>query len=193
MISLSPTTPLLSSLSTRIQAGGTARLASVAPKTTGSPKKLSVLLVSIKAPHHCGVYQNQNLAPAHHLLYATAPPKPSIIFVLRHCASPSAARRRISHSVSFLLASGCSSSHYLLVVTACTLSLFSVVFVCHCVSPPAARRRLRLRQLRSPSWSLYMSEDAGRFASALAPALSLAHFPHPPSHLLSLTSAPSSL
>ncbi|KAK9100133.1 hypothetical protein Scep_023563 [Stephania cephalantha] len=80
----------------------------------------------IEAPHHCGVYQNQNppvTAPAHHLLHATAPPKPSIIFVLRHCASPPAARRRISHSVSFLLASGCSSSHSLLVVTAPALSL----------------------------------------------------------------------
>ncbi|KAK9160790.1 hypothetical protein Syun_007131 [Stephania yunnanensis] len=53
---------------------------------------------------------NTFVASAHHLLHGSAPPKPSIIFVLRHCASPPAARRRISHSVSFLLASGCSSS-----------------------------------------------------------------------------------
>ncbi|KAK9127950.1 hypothetical protein Syun_016747 [Stephania yunnanensis] len=125
---------------------------------------------------------------------------------LRHCISitlnhlrppslrlASAARRRISHLVSFLLTSGCSSSHSLLVVTARALSLLSVVFVRHYVLPSAARRRLRLRHLQSPSWSLYISEDAGGFASALAPTLSLAHFPHPPSHLLSLTSAPSSL
>ncbi|KAK9092485.1 hypothetical protein Syun_027396 [Stephania yunnanensis] len=97
-------------------------------------------------PSLWGVSKSKPLAPAHHLLYATAPPKPSIIFVLRHCASPPDARCRVSHSVSFLLASGCSSSHFafslflarlrLLVVTACPLSLFFVVFVCHYVSPP---------------------------------------------------------
>ncbi|KAK9100340.1 hypothetical protein Scep_023770 [Stephania cephalantha] len=65
----------------------------------------------------------------------------------------------------------------------------SIIFVLrHCASPPAARRRIR-----SLSCSLCISEDAGGFASALAPALSLAHSPHPPSHLLSLASAPSSL
>ncbi|KAK9092486.1 hypothetical protein Syun_027397 [Stephania yunnanensis] len=61
-------------------------------------------------PSLWGVSKSKPLAPAHHLLYATAPPKPSIIFVLRHCASPPAARRCISHSVSFMLASGCSLS-----------------------------------------------------------------------------------
>ncbi|KAK9160789.1 hypothetical protein Syun_007130 [Stephania yunnanensis] len=33
---------------------------------------------------------NTFVASAHHLLHGTAPPKPSIIFVLRHCASPPA-------------------------------------------------------------------------------------------------------
>ncbi|KAK9160828.1 hypothetical protein Syun_007169 [Stephania yunnanensis] len=46
------------------------------------------------------------------IFFTPLPPKPSIIFVLRHCASPAAARRRISHSVSFLLASACSSSSH---------------------------------------------------------------------------------
>ncbi|KAK9163135.1 hypothetical protein Syun_004037 [Stephania yunnanensis] len=61
-------------------------------------------------PSLWAVSKSKPLAAADHLCYATAPPKPSIISVLRHCASPPAARRRISHSVSFLLTSGCSSS-----------------------------------------------------------------------------------
>ncbi|KAK9134814.1 hypothetical protein Syun_014144 [Stephania yunnanensis] len=112
------------------------------PHWSGWRVDVPVLLVSIKAPHHFGVYQNQNQH-------------------LRCLCSPSSSRHRTSKTLHHLrppslrLASGCSSSHFtfglflarlrLLVVNARALSLFSVVFVRHCVSPPAARRRLRLR------------------------------------------------
>ncbi|KAK9166793.1 hypothetical protein Scep_001984 [Stephania cephalantha] len=82
-------------------------------------------------------------------------------------------------------------------LSAACLLVLSVIFVRHCASPPAARRRLRLRHLRSLSWSLCISEnigdeDAGGFAFPLAPSRSLILLTRPPI-LISLVSVPSSM
>ncbi|KAK9107390.1 hypothetical protein Syun_023401 [Stephania yunnanensis] len=71
-------------------------------------------------------------------------------------------------------------------LSATHLLLPSVIFVRHS-SPPSTTPPLVSFLL-----ALHFRGRRG-FSSALAPALSLAHSPHPPSHLLSLASAPSSL